>query len=707
MLRLYQFQEVNLTNYNITISNCNSIDEAYIQITKGILNIKYGPNGLGKSTIAKAISAHVNDDGTLADLLPFKLRKAKTEMVPLVTGTGDLQSALIFDEAYVNQFAFQQDEVVKNSFEIFIKTPEYDAAMDEIAVSFEGIRKAFGDSEEVEETTKDLKDLRDAFGKANKDGSISKTSKVIKAFGDGNKIDNVPDQLLPFETFIKGDNPSKWVGWQIKGNEFLKDGDVCPYCASDLPEQEQKDTALAVSKQYNATAVDHLNTLKAVIERLGKYFSPTCKTNLDKVVNAKLELTPTEKSFLGSLRTAISALIEQLDGLRTISFFALRDVDQIDAKLQGLKIDLGMIDKLDSSETRQVIDPINAQLEELLKKVTTLKAQVGQHKTRIKKTIQENQKSINGFLKSAGYRYTVSIVAEPDSYKMQLVHDDLDEHIEMASKHLSYGERNAFALVLFMHDVKSKKPNLVVLDDPISSFDKNKKFAILHELFRGKGSLQNTTTLMLTHDIEPAIDVVKSTAGLFANAKPEASFLSTKGSVISEVAITKGDIQTFAQICSEIVASDADTLIKAVYLRRHYEILDNMGAAYNLLASLLHKREQPTVKSVAETRDMTTEEKVDAENEVKTRIPAFDYDALIGELQNETSLTAKYQSTEVGYEKIQLFRLINGQHDDDVIKKFINEAYHIENEHIMQLDPRRFDGVPEYVVKECDRLLAA
>lgn len=691
--------------YDIKISNCNSIDEAQIKITRGRLNIKYGPNGLGKSTIAKAISAHINDDGTLADLLPFKLRKTKTDKVPSVAGTDDLKSALIFDEAYVNQFAFQQDEVVKNSFEIFIKTPEYDAAMEQIAESFEGIRKAFGQSAEIEQTTKDLKDLRDAFGKANKDGSISKTSKVIKAFGDGNKIDNVPDHLLPFETFIKSDNPSKWVGWQIKGNEFLKDGDVCPYCASGLPKQEQKDTALAVSKQYNATAVDHLNALKAVIDRLGKYFSPSCKTNLDKVVNAKLELTPAEKSFLGSLRTAINALIEQLDGLRTISFFALRDVDQIDAKLQGLKIDLGMIDKLDSPETRKVIDPINVQLEELLKTVTTLKVQVGKHKTQIRKTIQENQKSINGFLKSAGYRYAVSIVAEPDSYKMKLVHDDLDEHIEMASKHLSYGERNAFALVLFMHEVNSKKPNLVVLDDPISSFDKNKKFAILHELFRGKGSLQNTTTLMLTHDIEPAIDVVKSTAGLFANAKPEASFLSTKQGVVSEVAITKEDIQTFAQICDEIVASDADILIKSVYLRRHYEILNTKGLAYNLLASLLHKRPQPTVKSATEDRTMTAEEKTEAENEIRKSIPTFNYDLLVGEFQDVPSLKAKYQATEVGYEKIQLFRLISGHHDDDVIKKFINEAYHIENEHIMQLDPRRFDSVPEYVVKECDRLL--
>ena len=695
-----------MTTYNIKISNCNSIDEANIQIEKDRLNIKYGPNGLGKSTIAKAIVGQILDDGSLPSLLPFKLRKAKGHEGPAVLGVDDLQSALVFDEDYVNQFAFQQDEVVKNSFEIFIKTPEYDATMKEIATSFEGIKKAFQNSEAIEQTTKDLKDLRDAFGKANKDGSISKTSKVLKAFGSGNKIDNIPDPLLPFESFIKGDAPSKWVGWQIKGNEFLKDGDTCPYCATNLPDQAQKDTALAVSKEYNATAVDHLNKLKAVIERLGKYFSAACQTNLEKVVSAKFDLTPAEKSFLASLKTAITALIEQLEGLRTISFYALRDVDEIDAKMQGLKIDLGMIDKLDSAETRKVIEPINAQLEELLKTVGILKGQVGKHKAKIKKTIEKNQSNINGFLKSAGYRYSVSIVAEPDSYKMKLEHDDLDEHIEMASKHLSFGERNAFALVLFMHEVNSKKPDLIVLDDPISSFDKNKKFAILHQLFRGKGSLRDFTTLMLTHDIEPAIDVVKSTAGLFAGSQPQATFLSSKQNVVSEIAITKLDIQTFAQICNEIVSSEADNLIKAIYLRRHFEITDDVGLEYNLLASLLHRRDVPTVKSDTEDREMSDTEKDDAEAVIKEKIPDFDYDGLLAQLNDADIMMAKYKATDVGYEKIQLFRHINGKHDDDVISKFINESYHIENEYVMQLDPRRFDSIPEYVVKECDRLLA-
>jgi ABC-type Mn2+/Zn2+ transport system ATPase subunit len=39
---------------NVDITDCNSIDTATISIQPGRLNIKYGPNGTGKSTIAKA-----------------------------------------------------------------------------------------------------------------------------------------------------------------------------------------------------------------------------------------------------------------------------------------------------------------------------------------------------------------------------------------------------------------------------------------------------------------------------------------------------------------------------------------------------------------------------------------------------------------------------------------------------------------------------
>ena len=46
---------------NIEIKNCNNIDSAIITIDENKLNIKFAPNGTGKSTIAKALIYHFNE----------------------------------------------------------------------------------------------------------------------------------------------------------------------------------------------------------------------------------------------------------------------------------------------------------------------------------------------------------------------------------------------------------------------------------------------------------------------------------------------------------------------------------------------------------------------------------------------------------------------------------------------------------------------
>ncbi|GAB5377878.1 MAG: hypothetical protein AcusKO_43400 [Acuticoccus sp.] len=211
---------------------------------------------------------------------------------------------------------------------------------------------------------------------------------------------------------------------------------------------------------------------------------------------------------------------------------------------------------------------------------------------------------------------------------------------------------------------------------------------------------------MLTHDIEPAIDVVKSMAHKFKDPKPSATFLSCRQGEVKETIITSDDIRTFAKICKDILLGNIDDVIKAIYLRRHYEILDNVSLEYNLLASLFKGRVAPTLATETENRDMSPEEKSTAETAIRILIPSFDYDdALLKKVSDDGMMKAKFLATDVGYEKIQIFRIIKGKHQDDIISKFINESYHIENEYVMQLNPHRFESIPEYVVEECTRLL--
>ena len=697
--------------YTIKIENCNSLEKAAISISKGVLNIKYGPNGLGKSTISDAILASVANNGTLQDLKPFKYRALVGQHDPVVYGAENIGSILVFDDSFVSQFAFQREEVLKNSFEIFIKTDEYLAAMQKIEELLSGIKSTFDGNENLNNAISDLTEVRDAFS-ITKSGAISKASKGYKAYGSGNKIENIPTQLKPFEDFIKSDQPSSWIAWQTKGNAFLDLSDNCPFCSLSLKEPEKKDTARQVGKEYDSKAIEHLNALQAVISRLGKYFEPSTRERLEKITKSKIELSPEEANFLSSLRGEVETLLTKFEGLRSISFFALRDVDKIEDEISKLAINLDLLPMLNSTETKSVVDPINAQLHNLTKVVGELKGWVNKHKSQIAKSIIENQKSINGFLQSAGYKYSVVIKPEADSYKMKLVHQDHGEHIETANQHLSYGEKNAFALVLFMHKVLSEKPDLAVLDDPVSSFDKTKKFAILNELFRGKASLRDSTVLMLTHDIEPAIDIVRGVKGLFQHPRPTAHFLSSRAGVVTESEIKDSDIQTFAQVCSANIQDLDDEVIKCIYLRRHFEILNDLGEEYNYLANLLHGRATPILKTAAGDVAMSTVDIAKAESGIKDWIPDFGYATILTIIKDKSEVKRRFQSAIIGYDKLQLFRIYKqihgsqGDGDDDILQKFVNESFHIENEYVMQLNPHKFDNVPEYVVQECDRLIS-
>ena len=60
------------------------------------------------------------------------------------------------------------------------------------------------------------------------------------------------------------------------------------------------------------------------------------------------------------------------------------------------------------------------------------------------------------------------------------------------------------------------------------------------------------------------------------------------------------------------------------------------------------------------------------------------------------------------YEKLQIVRLMyetSEMKSDAIVKKFCNETYHIENDFLFQLDPRKFDTVPAFVIERLDSLV--
>ncbi|MCS5735100.1 AAA family ATPase [Herbiconiux daphne] len=695
---------VSSSPLSIRISNCNNLDSAEITLVKSALNIKYGPNGIGKSTIAQALTLRADGGDALKQLIPFKYRGGTGHPDPTVTGADSIRKVLTFDDRYVSQFVFQQDEVLKNSFEIFINTVEFQNGNQEIEDLFAALQTTFVEQEEFNDAVHAFTHLCDVFG-VTKTGVLSKSTRGYKAMAVGGKLNKIPEPLRGYSGFLQSEDPASWVAWQAKGKSFLELSDNCPFCSV---ESVDKATAELVSREYETATVKNMSLLRAAVETAGHYFDPSYLEQLSEMFTLISEPKPEQLQFLATLRGEVEVFLDRLKLLRGLAFHTLRDQEKVDEYLSGLKVNLALLRSLNSDATRSVVELINAKLEEVASQISVVKERVGQQRGRVKRLIEDNQRQINAFLESAGYRYQVSIQPNEDSYRMLIEHQDLPGHLGSANSHLSYGERNAFALVLFMYQVRHEKPDLVVLDDPVSSFDQTKKFAILHELFRGKHSIRDQTTLMLTHDLEPAIDIVRlSTRRLFAMAKPVAHFLTSKAGTITEKPILHSDLKTFGEVCDANIAAASDIAIKLIYLRRKFEILGMNDASSDVLSSLLHLRAEPDRPIGGGDREpLEAAEVAEAVAKIGKSIPGFDYDALVQEFRDLDLLKAKFAATTVGYEKVQIFRMmleINEPGEDDTFKKFVNETFHIENEYVMQLDPREFDSVPEFVVAECTR----
>lgn len=93
----------------------------------------------------------------------------------------------------------------------------------------------------------------------------------------------------------------------------------------------------------------------------------------------------------------------------------------------------------------------------------------------------------------------------------------------------------------------------------------------LEKLFHAEKSFREVTCLLLTHDIEPAIDIHRT------SANPVVHFLTGRG-VISEIPITPEDIWTFSEVCRQNIDNATDPIIKCIYARRYLEVHGARGS---------------------------------------------------------------------------------------------------------------------------------
>lgn len=687
---------------DIRIGNCNNITNGTISIVEGRLNVKYAINGTGKSTVAKAIEcAAIHDDSGLKKLLPFAYLGDNTpEHQPFVEGLPADTKVAIFDESYVNQYVFLEDELVKNSFDIFIKTENYEQKMEEINQLIANVKNVFDANPELDSFITDMSEFIAVFGNART--GIANNGALVRGMSGGNLIQHIPTGLEDYSAFLLDGRNAKWLKWQASGREYMELGDKCPFCAGDLAPQREK--IERINTQYDSKTIEHLSKILALVERLGSYFSEETNDRIREITSSVQGLSAEQKNYLVGIKGQVETLYGKLQQLKRIGFDSLKDIDRVADILPTYKIEIQYLTHLDSPLTREKVRIINESVDQLITEVGRLQGAVNQQKREIENTVRQYSTEINAFLRNAGYAYTVSIDETDDhSYKLKLKFGNGEGSVSGVKSHLSYGERNAFALVLFMYNALYNRADFIVLDDPISSFDKNKKFAILDMLFIRGNSLRGKTALLLTHDFEPVIDAIYNHPSFF-DGVPSAHFLKNSNGCLVETEICKEHIASSVQIAKVNVEAAPNTISKIIFLRRLVEIVDGKNNAWHLLSNLLHKRDIPTIGS-----DTMNEADIAAgTGQIQQFIPDFSYETVFAEISDTDNLVYLYNNATSNYEKLQIYRMIFPVVDEDhVMRKFLNNAYHVENDYLFQLDPFVFNTIPNYIISECDREVAS
>ncbi len=701
----------------INIKNCNNIDSAEVELSPSRLNIKYALNGTGKSTIARAIAAFVNNDEEEKRLLlPFKYANASEGHVPSIQGIDDIKSIKIFNEAYLERLVFTPEGLFPNAFNVFVKTEEYDKRMESINSHLQKIHALFKSDEKINDLLRCFDGFVSGFGKSAK--GFSKAAPIAKGIAKGNLIANIPAGLECFAAYIRSELQNDWIKWHAEGDEYLPlQQDCCPYCAQGI--EGVLNRVKLVAQKYDANSVKHLVSMVNVFKDLAaEGLSPESSKFVNDVTASADGFSEEDAKRLLKIKHQVDLLSQKLRTLQSINFYTEKDDPaRIKDKLNGLRLDSSEFVDLKSDKFDSVVADVNSTIDSALASVDILQKEVAAQQKQIADEIGEYDEHINAFMELAGYPYRVSIVDQGNGeYKTLLSHVDLpDVEVQQPKDHLSYGEKNAFALSLFVYDAISSNPDLIILDDPISSFDGNKKFALLKMMFWDEKwkTLSGKTVLMLTHDFCPVIDVMRTFSKDFPSS-PVGWYLKCVDGCMKEAKIKKDNVRSAMDINRHNAKrQDKDVLIRLVHCRKWLELKGEVRShSYNLVSNVEHLRVVPERQNDVGTWEPMPTDEIDAGlGAIREWIADFDYGAAVNRASDLKVLKALYDKAQCNFEKVLIFRYMvmafkkrkgTAPDLDGIVRKYMNEPFHIENDYVYQLDPYKYDPISDSEIRLFD-----
>lgn len=315
--------------------------------------------------------------------------------------------------------------------------------------------------------------------------------------------------------------------------------DKCPYCGQSMSESYKEEMIEGIQKILKKEAADHLEELES-LKLIELQFDGTPFNKIDEKlvqdINSKIVLFNDKLSILkndieikindiftpvkGALDlkesyNEILSLMDQLENKRIKYNEGLNKERLIDELMKiseelcqyELKPIYRELTKLESKNQKNVAELVN-----LNKQIEDKKARL----TELNSIVSSENIAIDEINKDLSFVFA-------DAHRMKLVPSDKDHKYQIQSnddsvdvKNISVGERNIIALSYFFTTILENKNKdtalneeyLIVIDDPISSFDRENQIGIYtflnNKITNFTMGNKNTRVIVLSHDLYTA-----------------------------------------------------------------------------------------------------------------------------------------------------------------------------------------------------------
>lgn len=325
---------------------------------------------------------------------------------------------------------------------------------------------------------------------------------------------------------------------------------VCPLCQRNLSDSEKSDLQSRIRKFFNKSAEEYKDRLYSIMNSINSVEPSLPSTNNDAFINqigAIIETVQVLNRHLANIRTQIGIKLANIYADTHIDFDLAefdKAISDYNKACDNLSVAIenynNAIDEREALKDKlieinnKIAFLTNKGLFEAYFKALAIQRDNESKISAVEKQIEHYRSAILGLeQEKKQVRIALNFINQAlhfifyDKNRLVLVEGEgcyrlMSKGYEVKPKDVSLGERNIIGLCYFFaslfegknEDTKYTDEILAVIDDPISSFDFENRIGVisflkwqLAKMHRGNS---HSKTLVLTHDIQVALDLLKT-----------------------------------------------------------------------------------------------------------------------------------------------------------------------------------------------------